>query len=118
MANGDGVLTCLGEEKLHQEGRGTPRPCSTVPLAKLRRGLQGHQYLTPARKLGLESEVPQALSAVNDFSWSGSAEKSATTARHGWPSCPTTSPSEKRTVLGAHPEQKISMTTSTIQKSA
>ncbi len=65
MANGDGVLIYPGEEKLHpEEDRGIPGPCSTIQLANFRRGLQDHQYLTLARKLGLESEVQQALQAM------------------------------------------------------
>jgi hypothetical protein len=35
-----------------------------VQLANLRRGLQDHQYLTIARRLGLEAEVKAALAAV------------------------------------------------------
>lgn len=53
FANGDGVLIYPGEEKLHpEEDRGIAGPCSTIQLANLRRGLQDHQYLTLARKLG------------------------------------------------------------------
>ncbi|HEX6184199.1 MAG TPA: glycoside hydrolase domain-containing protein, partial [Pyrinomonadaceae bacterium] len=52
--NGDGVLMYPGEEKLHpEEDRGLRGPVSTVQLANFRRGLQDHQYLTLARKLGL-----------------------------------------------------------------
>ena len=35
-----------------------------MQLANLRRGLQDHQYLTLARRLGLEAEVGAALAAV------------------------------------------------------
>ncbi len=63
--NGDGVLIYPGEEKLHpQEDRGVAGPVSTVQLANFRRGLQDHQYLTLARKLGLDAEVEVALGAV------------------------------------------------------
>jgi hypothetical protein len=63
--NGDGVLVYPGEEKLHPEqDRGIAGPIGTVQLANLRRGLQDHQYLTLARKLGLQSEVEQALAAI------------------------------------------------------
>jgi hypothetical protein len=63
--NGDGVLIYPGEEKLHpQEDRGVAGPVSTVQLANFRRGLQDHQYLTMARKLGLDAEVDAALRAV------------------------------------------------------
>ena len=63
--NGDGVLMYPGEEKVHpEEDRGLAGPCSTVQLANLRRGLQDHQYLTLARKLGLETEVRAALASV------------------------------------------------------
>jgi hypothetical protein len=63
--NGDGVLVYPGEEKLHpQQDRGLAGPVGTVQLANLRRGLQDHQYLTLARKLGLETEVKEALAAI------------------------------------------------------
>jgi hypothetical protein len=65
FANGDGVLIYPGEEKLHPEqDRGIAGPISTVQLANLRRGLQDHLYLTMARKLGLTTEVNEALQAV------------------------------------------------------
>jgi hypothetical protein len=64
-ANGDGVLIYPGEEMLHpEEDRGIAGPCSTLQMANFRRGLQDHQYLTIARKLGLDSEVDEALSTV------------------------------------------------------
>jgi len=44
--------------------RGIAGPIGTVQLANLRRGLQDHQYLTLARKLGLEKEVSEALARV------------------------------------------------------
>ena len=63
--NGDGVLLYPGEEKLHPEqDRGIAGPIGTLQLANLRRGLQDHQYLTLARKLGLEAEVQRALQAI------------------------------------------------------
>jgi hypothetical protein len=64
-ANGDGVLMYPGEEKLHpEEDRGIAGPCSTVQLANFRRGLQDHQYLTLARKLGLNAQVEEALQKI------------------------------------------------------
>ena len=39
-------------------------PVSTVQLANFRRGLQDHQYLTLARKMGLDGVVDAALAAV------------------------------------------------------
>ncbi len=63
--NGDGVLLYPGEEKLHPEqDRGIAGPIGSVQLANLRRGLQDHQYLTLARKLGLETELKAALLQV------------------------------------------------------
>jgi Domain of unknown function (DUF4091) len=65
FANGDGVLMYPGEEKLHpEEDRGIAGPCSTIQLANFRRGLQDHQYLTLARKLGLNALVNQVLESV------------------------------------------------------
>jgi hypothetical protein len=63
--NGDGVLMYPGQEVLHPEqDRGIAGPIGTVQLANLRRGLQDHQYLTLARRLGLEAEVGAALAQV------------------------------------------------------
>ena len=63
--HGDGVLMYPGEERLHpQEDRGVPGPIGTIQLANFRRGLQDHQYLTLARKLGLDGEVEAALAAI------------------------------------------------------
>ncbi len=63
--NGDGVLVYPGEDRLHpEENRGVPGPISTIQLANLRRGLQDHQYLSLARKLGLTKEVSDALAAI------------------------------------------------------
>jgi hypothetical protein len=41
-----------------------PGPIGTIQLANLRRGLQDHQYLTIARRLGLTSIVDTALQAI------------------------------------------------------
>jgi len=63
--NGDGVLLYPGEEKIHPEqDRGIAGPIGSVQLANLRRGLQDHQYLTLARKLGLGPQVDAALTQV------------------------------------------------------
>ena len=63
--NGDGVLVYPGQDLIHpEEDRGLAGPVGTVQLANLRRGLQDHQYLTIARRLGLEAEVKAALAAV------------------------------------------------------
>lgn len=65
FSNGDGVLMYPGEEKLHpDEDRGITGPCSTLQLANFRRGLQDHQYLTMARKLGLNALVDEMLDSV------------------------------------------------------
>lgn len=62
---GDGVLMYPGEEKVHPEqDRGIRGPCATIQLANFRRGLQDHQYLTLARKLGLNTLVSETLQAV------------------------------------------------------
>ena len=59
------MLIYPGEERVHpEEDRGVPGPVSTVQLANFRRGLQDHQYLTLARKLGLESVVNDAVRAI------------------------------------------------------
>jgi len=63
--NGDGVLIYPGEDRLHPiEDRGVPGPIATVQLANFRRGLQDHQYLTLARKLGLDAIVGEVLKAI------------------------------------------------------
>ncbi len=63
--HGDGVLAYPGEERLHpEEDRGIPGPVATVQLANFRRGLQDHQYLTLARRLGLDALVSEALAAI------------------------------------------------------
>jgi hypothetical protein len=73
--NGDGVLLYPGEEKLHpEEDRGIAGPIGTVQLANLRRGLQDHQYLTMARRLGLDAEVKAALARVVPHVFSDAGE--------------------------------------------
>jgi hypothetical protein len=63
--HGDGVLVYPGEERIHpEEDRGLPGPVATIQLANFRRGLQDHQYLTLARKLGLDAAVDKALQAI------------------------------------------------------
>jgi hypothetical protein len=63
--HGDGVLIYPGEERLHpEEDRGVPGPVSTIQLANFRRGLQDHQYLTLARRLGLDDTVTEVLQAI------------------------------------------------------
>jgi hypothetical protein len=63
--HGDGVVAYPGEERLHpEEDRGVPGPISTIQLANFRRGLQDHQYLTLARKLGLNAVVDKAVQAI------------------------------------------------------
>jgi hypothetical protein len=63
--NGDGVLMYPGTERIHPaEDRGIEGPVSTVQLANFRRGLQDHQYLTLARRLGLDALVDEALAAI------------------------------------------------------
>lgn len=63
--HGDGVLIYPGEDKLHpEEDRGVPGPIATIQLANFRRGLQDHQYLTLARKLGLHDVVNDAIAAI------------------------------------------------------
>jgi hypothetical protein len=63
--NGDGVLIYPGEDRLHpEEDRNVPGPIATVQLANFRRGLQDHQYLTLARRLGLESLVDEVVKAI------------------------------------------------------
>ena len=63
--HGDGVLIYPGEERLHpDEDRGIAGPIGTVQLANFRRGLQDHQYLTLARRLGLNSLVDEVLTAI------------------------------------------------------
>lgn len=63
--NGDGVLIYPGQERLHpEEDRGIAGPINTIQLANFRRGLQDHQYLTLARRLGLDSLINEVLQRV------------------------------------------------------
>jgi len=63
--HGDGVLLYPGEERLHpDQSRGIAGPIGTIQLANFRRGLQDHQYLTLARKLGLQAVVDEAVKAI------------------------------------------------------
>ena len=41
-----------------------PGPIATIQLANFRRGLQDHQYLTLARKLGLNALINEVLESV------------------------------------------------------
>jgi hypothetical protein len=75
FANGDGVLIYPGTEVLHpEEDRGIPGPCASIQLANFRRGLEDHLYLTLAMRLGLKSEVEQALQTVVPRSLSEATE--------------------------------------------
>jgi len=63
--HGDGVLMYPGEERLHpDQDRGVPGPVSTLQLANFRRGLQDHQYLTLARRLGLDEVVRKEVQEI------------------------------------------------------
>jgi hypothetical protein len=74
--HGDGVLIYPGEERLHpDEDRGVAGPVSTIQLANFRRGLQDHQYLTIARRLGLDSVVNEALAAIVPRVFSDAGER-------------------------------------------
>jgi hypothetical protein len=74
--HGDGVLLYPGEEKLHpDQDRGIAGPVATVQLANFRRGLQDHQYLTVARKLGLKKKVDEVVSAIVPRVFSDAGER-------------------------------------------
>jgi hypothetical protein len=74
--HGDGVLFYPGEERLHPEqDRGVPGPIATIQLANFRRGLQDHQYLTLARKLGLQAVVDDVLTAIVPRVFSDATER-------------------------------------------
>jgi hypothetical protein len=74
--HGDGVLIYPGEERLHPEqDRGLPGPVATIQLANFRRGLQDHQYLTLARKLGLHAVVDDVLKAIVPQVFSDAGER-------------------------------------------
>jgi hypothetical protein len=63
--HGDGVLLYPGEDVLHpDQDRGIRGPIATIQLANFRRGLQDHQYLTLARKLGLDDVVDEAVRRI------------------------------------------------------
>jgi hypothetical protein len=70
------VLIYPGEERLHpEEDRGVAGPIGTVQLANFRRGLQDHQYLTMARKLGLNTIVDEVLTAIVPRVFSDAGER-------------------------------------------
>ncbi len=74
--HGDGVLIYPGEERLHPEqDRGVAGPISTIQLANFRRGLQDHQYLTLARKLGLNALVGEVVQAIVPRVFSDAGER-------------------------------------------
>ena len=74
--HGDGVLMYPGEDRLHPEqDRGVPGPIATIQLANFRRGLQDHQYLTLARKLGLDAVVDEVLKEIVPRVFSDAAER-------------------------------------------
>jgi hypothetical protein len=74
--HGDGVLMYPGEERLHpDQDRGIPGPVATIQLANFRRGLQDHQYLTLARKLGLDEVVQDVLTAIVPRVFSDAGER-------------------------------------------
>jgi hypothetical protein len=74
--HGDGVLIYPGEERLHpDQDRGVPGPIGTIQLANFRRGLQDHQYLTLARKLGLHAVVTETLDAIVPRVFSDAGER-------------------------------------------
>jgi hypothetical protein len=65
-----------GEDRLHpEEDRGVSGPIATVQLANFRRGLQDHQYLTLARKLGLNALVDEALKDIVPRVFSDAGER-------------------------------------------
>jgi hypothetical protein len=74
--NGDGVLIYPGQDRLHpDQDRGVQGPISTVQLANFRRGLQDHQYLTMAKKLGLQAVVDEVVAAIVPRVFSDATEK-------------------------------------------
>ena len=59
------MLIYPGQELLHpEEDRGIRGPINTIQLANFRRGLQDHQYLTLARRLGLDPLINEVLERV------------------------------------------------------
>jgi hypothetical protein len=74
--HGDGVLIYPGEERVHpEEDRGVPGPIATIQLANFRRGLQDHQYLTMARRMGLNAVVDDVLAAIVPRVFSDAGER-------------------------------------------
>ena len=74
--NGDGVLIYPGQDRLHpDQDRGVVGPVATVQLANFRRGLQDHQYLTLAAKLGLKPVVDEVLAAIVPRVFSDATER-------------------------------------------
>jgi hypothetical protein len=74
--HGDGVLMYPGEDRLHPEqDRGVPGSIATIQLANFRRGLQDHQYLTLARKLGLNALVDEVLNDIVPRVFSDAGER-------------------------------------------
>ena len=74
--HGDGVLIYPGQELLHpEEDRGVPGPIATIQLANFRRGLQDHQYLTMARRMGLNAVVADVLTAIVPRVFSDAGER-------------------------------------------
>ena len=74
--NGDGVLIYPGQDRLHpDQDRGIVGPVATVQLANFRRGLQDHQYLTLAAKLGLKPVVDEVLAAIVPRVFSDATER-------------------------------------------
>ncbi len=74
--HGDGVLMYPGEERLHpDQDRGIHGPIATIQLANFRRGLQDHQYLALARKMGLHEVVDEVLRAIVPRVFSDAGER-------------------------------------------
>ena len=57
------------------EDRGVPGPIATIQLANFRRGLQDHQYLTMARRMGLNAVVDDVLKAIVPRVFSDAVER-------------------------------------------
>jgi hypothetical protein len=74
--HGDGVLIYPGEERLHpDQDRAVPGPIATIQLANFRRGLQDHQYLTLARRMGLNAVVDEVLMSIVPRVFSDAGER-------------------------------------------
>ena len=52
-----------------------PGPIATIQLANFRRGLQDHQYLTMARRMGLNAVVDEVLTAIVPRVFSDAGER-------------------------------------------